>query len=238
MKNKRISASLLVASAVSMALVGCGNESVNNAPSQQTPQVQTLTVNDAKAYVVDAEKRLAELYEYAAKAEWVAQTYITEDTQFIASKANEEIKEENISKNNLAIHKYRIPPDKFTEIDFYLPKEKVGFCVTNLSRKNRFRIDNKKINEFDSLKGICPHCKAEDQYSDLCESCGRVPEEITNPKCSLCGQPPTKEKTKHYFYRLTNFGDSLSRWLDENKHLQKDVKKYVSIIEFHYNFFQ
>jgi len=77
------------------------------------------------------------------------------------------------------------------------------------------------------VKGICPYCKAEDQYSDLCESCGRVPEEISNPKCSICGQPPTKEKTNHYFFRLKNFSDSLSKWLDENENLQKDVKKYV-----------
>ena len=77
------------------------------------------------------------------------------------------------------------------------------------------------------VKGICPYCQAEDQYSDLCESCGRVPEEITNPKCSICGQTPTKEKTIHYFFKLRNFGDSLTKWLDENEHLQKDVKKYV-----------
>ena len=77
------------------------------------------------------------------------------------------------------------------------------------------------------VKGSCPYCNAEDQYSDLCESCGRVPEEITNPKCSICGQTPVKEKTNHYFFKLKNFGDSLYKWLDENKHLQKDVKKYV-----------
>ena len=77
------------------------------------------------------------------------------------------------------------------------------------------------------VKGSCPHCKAEDQYSDLCESCGRVPEEIVNPKCSICGQSPTKEKTTHYFFKLKNFGDSLYKWLDENQNLQKDVKKYV-----------
>ena len=77
------------------------------------------------------------------------------------------------------------------------------------------------------VKGTCPYCNAEDQYSDLCESCGRVPEEITDPKCSLCGQPPTKEKTTHYFFKLKNFGEPLSKWLDENEHLQKDVKKYV-----------
>ena len=77
------------------------------------------------------------------------------------------------------------------------------------------------------VKGVCPYCQAEDQYSDLCESCGRVPEEISNPKCSLCGQPPTKEKTTHYFFKLKNFGEQLSQWLEKNDHLQKDVKKYV-----------
>lgn len=75
--------------------------------------------------------------------------------------------------------------------------------------------------------GICPYCKAEDQYSDLCEKCGRVPEEIQNPKCSICGQTPVKEKTKHYFFKLKNFSDKLSNWLEKNTNLQKDVKKYV-----------
>ncbi len=77
------------------------------------------------------------------------------------------------------------------------------------------------------VKGICPYCNAPDQYSDLCESCGRVPEEISNPKCSICGQTPTKEKTTHFFFKLKNFGDLLYKWLDENENLQKDVKKYV-----------
>ena len=77
------------------------------------------------------------------------------------------------------------------------------------------------------VKGVCPHCNAADQYSDLCESCGRVPEEISDPKCSICGQTPTKEKTSHFFFKLKTFGDSLYKWLDENNNLQKDVKKYV-----------
>ncbi|NDF29433.1 MAG: methionine--tRNA ligase [Nitrososphaeria archaeon] len=75
--------------------------------------------------------------------------------------------------------------------------------------------------------GTCPHCKAEDQYSDLCEKCGRVPEEIDNPKCAICGAVPVKEKTTHHFFKLKNFGDPLLKWLEENKNLQKDVKKYV-----------
>lgn len=77
------------------------------------------------------------------------------------------------------------------------------------------------------VKGICPYCKADDQYSDLCESCGRVPEEISDPKCSICGKTPTKQKTTHYFFKLKNFGDKLNEWLSNNQNLQNDVKKYV-----------
>ena len=75
--------------------------------------------------------------------------------------------------------------------------------------------------------GTCPYCKAEDQYSDLCEKCGRVPEEIENPKCSICKNTPIKEKTNHYFFKLTNFVEDLNKWLEADSHLQKDVKKYV-----------
>ncbi len=77
------------------------------------------------------------------------------------------------------------------------------------------------------VRGTCPHCRAEDQYSDLCESCGRVPDAIDSPKCSICGQTPVKKKTSHYFFRLKSFGDALGRWLEENGNLQGDVKKYV-----------
>ena len=75
--------------------------------------------------------------------------------------------------------------------------------------------------------GRCPYCKAEEQYSDLCEKCGRVPEEIEDPKCSICKNPPTKEKTRHYFFKLTNFADDLNKWLEADSYLQRDVKKYV-----------
>ena len=77
------------------------------------------------------------------------------------------------------------------------------------------------------VKGTCPYCNAEDQYSDLCEKCGRVPEEIGSPHCSICGQTPIKKSTNHYFFKLKNFADSLLDYLTNSPYLQKDVKKYV-----------
>ncbi len=75
--------------------------------------------------------------------------------------------------------------------------------------------------------GKCPYCGAEDQYSDICEKCGRVPSEIQNPKCAICGKTPVKKETKHYFFKLSSFSDRLKRWLTDNKNLQPDVKNYV-----------
>jgi methionyl-tRNA synthetase len=75
--------------------------------------------------------------------------------------------------------------------------------------------------------GKCPFCGAEDQYSDLCEKCGRVPDQILQPKCAICGRPPVKKESKHYFFRLSSFGQKLKEWLDSNHNLQPDVRNYV-----------
>ena len=75
--------------------------------------------------------------------------------------------------------------------------------------------------------GKCPYCGAVGQYSDLCEKCGRIPEKIVDPKCAICGIPPVKKQNNHFFFKLSNFGDVLEKWLKDNKLLQQDVKKYV-----------
>lgn len=75
--------------------------------------------------------------------------------------------------------------------------------------------------------GKCPNCGAENQYSDLCEKCGRVPDQILEPKCAICGRPPVKKESKHYFFRLSSFGDRLKEWLSTNQNLQPEVRNYV-----------
>lgn len=79
------------------------------------------------------------------------------------------------------------------------------------------------------VKGTCPFCKAEEQYSDVCEKCGKTlqPGEILNPHCAICGSKPITKESEHYFLKLSNFSDELKRWLTINKNLQKEVKNYV-----------
>ncbi|GIU71828.1 MAG: methionine--tRNA ligase [Candidatus Nitrosocaldaceae archaeon] len=75
--------------------------------------------------------------------------------------------------------------------------------------------------------GRCPYCNADDQYSDICEQCGRVPEEILEPKCAICRNTPIKKSSKHYFFKLSAFSSRLKEWLIKNENLQKDIKNYV-----------
>ena len=61
------------------------------------------------------------------------------------------------------------------------------------------------------LRGTCPFCKTPEQYGDVCENCNRTytANELKEPKCSLCGNPPVKKKTEHVFVRLGNFQEFL-----------------------------
>lgn len=75
--------------------------------------------------------------------------------------------------------------------------------------------------------GKCPFCNSENQYSDLCENCGRVPERILDPKCRICGRVPVKKTSSHYFFRLSTFSGKLKGWLTANHNLQPAVTRYV-----------
>ncbi|MDA4136555.1 MAG: methionine--tRNA ligase [Thaumarchaeota archaeon] len=79
------------------------------------------------------------------------------------------------------------------------------------------------------VKGACPYCGALDQYSDGCENCGRTlqPGQILQPKCSICGTPPVKKTSMHYFFKLSSFSDQLKKWLEANEDLQSDARNYV-----------
>ena len=79
------------------------------------------------------------------------------------------------------------------------------------------------------VKGKCPYCGAEEQYSDACENCGRTlqPGQILSPHCSICGRPPVLRKSTHYFFRLSAFSKKLEEWLRNNGGLQAEARNYV-----------
>ncbi|RLF15085.1 MAG: methionine--tRNA ligase, partial [Thermoprotei archaeon] len=79
--------------------------------------------------------------------------------------------------------------------------------------------------------GTCPYCGAENQFSDLCEKCGRViePGKILNPKCAVCGSTPIKRRSLHFFFKLSAFREKLYSWLSSasSRDFPKEVVNYV-----------
>jgi len=126
--------------------------------------------------------------------------------------------------------------DSFSQTSSSTNREFVQYVFNVLNRK-RLIYEKEVVQYFcekDSkflpdryVVGTCPYCGAMGQYSDLCEKCGRIPEKILGPKCAICGLPPVKKNSNHYFFKLSNFDVFLEKWLSENKFLQQDVKKYV-----------
>ena len=65
------------------------------------------------------------------------------------------------------------------------------------------------------IRGTCPKCKSQDQYGDSCESCGTTysSTELIEPRCSVCGQTPSRKESLHYFFRLGDYKEQLKELL-------------------------
>jgi methionyl-tRNA synthetase len=66
------------------------------------------------------------------------------------------------------------------------------------------------------IKGTCPRCKTADQYGDNCEACGATysPAELIDPVSAISGATPVDRESTHFFFRLPEFQDMLSSWID------------------------
>lgn len=79
------------------------------------------------------------------------------------------------------------------------------------------------------IRGTCPNCHAENQYGDVCESCGSTYETtaLIGSRCAICGQSPVIRESVHYFFRLNNFRDFLASWISTPELLQPEIRRYI-----------
>ena len=78
------------------------------------------------------------------------------------------------------------------------------------------------------VEGICPHCGQDNARGDQCDSCGRVldPLELKSPRCAFCGTTPTVKSSKHWFFDLPRFADSLNQYIDSNAQLPENARNF------------
>ncbi|WP_320411856.1 methionine--tRNA ligase [Blochmannia endosymbiont of Camponotus sp.] len=111
--------------------------------------------------------------------------------------------------------------------DIYFRLKARGFIKSKFisqlydSKKNMFLPDR-------FVKGICPKCKADNQYGDNCETCGTIYTslELINPKSVISGTSPIIRKSKHLFFDLPAFTDTLRTWIRSGS-IQKEVANKV-----------
>ena len=74
------------------------------------------------------------------------------------------------------------------------------------------------------VRGVCPKCKAEDQYGDSCEICSATyrPTDLINPYCATCRAKPALKTSQHYFFKLRCYEKQLKR-LIAGGYTQKSV---------------
>ncbi len=74
------------------------------------------------------------------------------------------------------------------------------------------------------VKGICPKCKAADQYGDNCEVCSSTysPTELINPRSVVSGATPIVKESEHFFFDLPSFETMLKEWIRSGT-LQQEV---------------
>ena len=79
------------------------------------------------------------------------------------------------------------------------------------------------------VRGTCPKCGAENQYGDNCEVCGATyePTDMKDARCVLCGNPPVRRRSEHYFFLLEQCHADLARWVAEPGHLHENTKNWI-----------
>jgi len=82
--------------------------------SEKKPMAKkTPTVQEAKKFIEDAEARLLELNVEASRADWVKSTFITDDTELLAAKADERAIAAGVelAKQSTRFDHLKLPPD-------------------------------------------------------------------------------------------------------------------------------
>ncbi len=79
------------------------------------------------------------------------------------------------------------------------------------------------------VEGNCPHCQNTRARGDQCDSCGRTldPQDLVEPRCSICGATPEFKESEHFFIKLSAFEKPLLEWVEKQSHWRPNVLNFT-----------
>jgi len=169
-------------------------------------------------------------------------------TPIMLKAANKSLSFDKLINNYLLSHKYdlnkfSISLDNYYTTNSYENELFARKFFRKLYEKNYILI--KKINQFYDIKynmflpdryvtGVCPECKSENQYGDMCEKCNYKysSSDLLFPKSVLSNTEPCKRETEHFFFDLEQFTFFLNKWCFETitqKNILNKLKEWLDI---------
>jgi methionyl-tRNA synthetase len=76
------------------------------------------------------------------------------------------------------------------------------------------------------IEGTCPYCQFSGSRGDQCDGCGKPlnPADLINPYCRLCHTTPQFKDSEHFFLKLSDFQDKLSKWVEKQSQWRPNVR--------------
>ncbi|HEX5758618.1 MAG TPA: M2 family metallopeptidase [Thermoanaerobaculia bacterium] len=154
-------------------------------PSTQPSSTQPAgppTVEEARRFVEEAEKRLLDLSIEAGRASWVQANFITQDTEFLAAKANDRLIEAGVELA-MASTRYAdldLPPDLRRKLELMRQSLTLPAPDDPAKREELTRI----AAQMESMYGAGEHCPKPGDCKDL-QELSRILAESRDPAAQL-----------------------------------------------------
>ncbi len=178
---QRIYRNIFVASlsVVSVFLIACQQQAESQSADTQ-PTSQTLTAEDARQFVEEAQQQLEALSIEGARTFWVYQTYINQDTQGLAAKVSEQGTALSVGFANAAA-KYRdveVDADLRRKLDI-LSRGLVLPAPTDVDKNAELADITTRL---DGMYGTGEYCKTDAGGEQQCQVLGDLEEILKNSR--------------------------------------------------------
>jgi methionyl-tRNA synthetase len=79
------------------------------------------------------------------------------------------------------------------------------------------------------VEGECPRCGYEAARGDQCDNCGSTLDalELKNPRSRLSDATPERRVSKHFFFRLADFQERLTEWIEPLDYWRPHVRNFT-----------
>lgn len=165
----------LLAAAVAVSLSACSRPE----SAQQSIQANGPTVTDAEQFVASAEAELLRLNLEAQRAAWIADTYITPDTEALVAKANEAATAKSVELANQS--KQFIGMDLPPELSRKLEKIRLSMVLPAPSDAAKTEELAKISSSLNAQYGAGKYCKPGVDGKPTCLSLGQLEDIIASP---------------------------------------------------------